>query len=46
MPDLTRAERLALMPVIAVMFLVGLYPQVITGMVHSTVMQWVAGVRF
>ncbi len=46
MPDLTRAERLALMPVIAVMFVVGLYPQVITGMVHSTVMQWVAGVRF
>lgn len=46
MPDLTTAERLILAPVIALMFLVGLYPQVITGMVHSTVMQWVAGVRF
>lgn len=46
LPDLTTAERLAFVPVIALMFLIGLYPQLITGMVHATVMQWVAGVRF
>lgn len=42
-PDLTTAERLALLPVIALMFLLGLYPQLITGMVHATVTQWIAG---
>jgi NADH-quinone oxidoreductase subunit M len=41
MPDLTLTERLALAPVIALMFVLGLYPQLITGMVHSTVTQWV-----
>jgi NADH-quinone oxidoreductase subunit M len=41
MPDLTLTERLALAPVIALMFVLGLYPQLITGMVHGTVMQWV-----
>jgi NADH-quinone oxidoreductase subunit M len=41
MPDLTITERLALAPVIALMFVLGLYPQLITGMVHGTVMQWV-----
>ncbi|HEX4038197.1 MAG TPA: NADH-quinone oxidoreductase subunit M [Acidobacteriaceae bacterium] len=46
MPDLTVRERLVLLPVIGVMFLIGLYPQIITGMVHVTVAQWVAGVRF
>ena len=46
MPDLTLRERLALVPVIALMFVLGLYPQLITGMVHGTVMQWVEGMRF
>lgn len=46
MPDLTTAERFVFLPVIAVMFLIGLYPQIITGMVHVTVAQWAAGVRF
>jgi NADH-quinone oxidoreductase subunit M len=41
MPDLTLTERLALLPAIALMFVLGLYPQLITGMVHSTVTQWV-----
>jgi NADH-quinone oxidoreductase subunit M len=41
MPDLTTTERLALAPVIALMFVLGLDPQLITGMVHGTVMQWV-----
>ncbi len=42
MPDLTAAERLAFIPVIALMFLIGLYPQIITGMIHSTIAQWIA----
>lgn len=46
MPDLTTAERFVFLPVIALMFLIGLYPQIITGMVHVTVAQWAAGVRF
>jgi len=50
MPDLTTTERLALAPAIALMFLLGLYPQLITGMVHTTVLQWVLsigrGMRF
>jgi NADH-quinone oxidoreductase subunit M len=41
MPDLTTAERLVLAPVIGLMFVLGLYPQLITGMVHATVLQWV-----
>jgi NADH-quinone oxidoreductase subunit M len=46
MRDLTTAERFTLFPAIALMFLFGLYPQLITGMVHGTIMQWVAGGRF
>jgi NADH-quinone oxidoreductase subunit M len=41
MPDLTTTERLAFVPVIALMFLIGLYPQIITGMIHSTIAQWI-----
>jgi len=43
MPDLSTAQRLVFVPVIALMFLIGLYPQIITGMIHGTVMQWIAG---
>ena len=43
MPDLTATERFALFPAIALMFVLGFYPQLITGMVHGTVMQWIAG---
>jgi NADH-quinone oxidoreductase subunit M len=43
MPDLTMTERVALFPAIALMFVLGFYPQLITGMVHGTVMQWIAG---
>ncbi len=46
MRDLTMTERLALLPAIALMFVLGLYPQLITGMIHTTVAQWIAGVRF
>jgi NADH-quinone oxidoreductase subunit M len=43
LPDLTMTERVALFPAIALMFVLGFYPQLITGMVHGTVMQWIAG---
>jgi NADH-quinone oxidoreductase subunit M len=46
MPDLTTSERLVLIPAIGLMFVVGLFPQVITGMIHSTITQWVAGGHF
>jgi len=45
MPDLTTAERMALAPVIALMFAVGLYPQMLLAMVNSTAMQIVQQVR-
>jgi NADH-quinone oxidoreductase subunit M len=41
LPDLTTAERLTLAPAIALMFVFGLYPQLITGMIHGTIAQWV-----
>jgi NADH-quinone oxidoreductase subunit M len=41
LPDLTTTERFAIAPAIALMFLLGLYPQLITGMIHGTVAQWV-----
>ena len=37
MPDLTLAERCVLAPVIVLMFVVGLYPQLISGMLQGTV---------
>ena len=42
LPDLTTTERLAVAPAIVLMFVFGLYPQLLTGMVHGTVLQWVA----
>jgi hypothetical protein len=33
-------------PAVVVMFVVGLYPQLISGMVHGTVMQFVGLVRY
>ena len=45
-PDLTLAERFMLAPGIALMFVIGLYPQLIAGMLHGTVMRFVAQVRF
>lgn len=46
MPDLTTGERLALMPALALMFVLGFYPQLIVGAVNSTVMQLVSQLRF
>jgi NADH-quinone oxidoreductase subunit M len=45
MPDLTLAERCVLAPVIVLIFVVGLYPQLISGQLQGTVMQLVGQVR-
>ena len=41
-PDLTLAERALLVPAIALMFLLGLWPQLVLGVVNSTVVSLVA----
>jgi NADH-quinone oxidoreductase subunit M len=46
MPDLTTGELLSLFPSLALMFLLGLYPQLIAGPIHATVMQWAGQVKF
>ncbi|HVM50214.1 MAG TPA: NADH-quinone oxidoreductase subunit M, partial [Candidatus Acidoferrum sp.] len=45
-PDLTVAERLKLAPAIALMFLLGVYPQAILGVVSGTVAKMVQQLRF
>ncbi|SPE51420.1 NADH-ubiquinone oxidoreductase chain M [Verrucomicrobia bacterium] len=46
LPDLTVAERVTVLPAIGVMFLVGLYPQAVLGMINGTVVQMVGHLRF
>jgi NADH-quinone oxidoreductase subunit M len=36
LPDLTTSERLALLPPIAIMFALGIYPQLVLGVINST----------
>ncbi len=45
-PDLNHGERMAMAPVIGIMFLVGLLPQVIVGTVNPTVVNLLAHWRF
>ena len=45
-PDLTLADRFMLAPVIVLIFVVGLYPQWISGMLQGTVMQFIGQVRY
>jgi NADH-quinone oxidoreductase subunit M len=45
-PDLHASERLALAPVIAIMFLLGLAPQLVVGVINPTVQQLLAHWRF
>jgi NADH-quinone oxidoreductase subunit M len=45
-PDLSVGERMALAPVIALMFALGLYPQMVLGVVNSTVIQLVQQIKF
>jgi NADH-quinone oxidoreductase subunit M len=46
MPDLTIAERLTLLPPIALMFVLGIYPQLILGVVNNTVLHMLQQLRF
>jgi len=46
MPDLTTGERLALLPALVLMFVLGVYPQLILGVVNSTVVQFVQQLKF
>jgi NADH-quinone oxidoreductase subunit M len=46
MPDLSTGERLALLPPIALMFALGLWPQLVLGVVNSTAMYMVQQLRF
>ena len=41
MPDLTLRERIILLPAIALMFVLGIYPQLVLGVINSTVVQMV-----
>ena len=45
-PDLTTAERLTLAPAVALMFALGLYPQLIVGLLNATAMRMVQGLKF
>jgi NADH-quinone oxidoreductase subunit M len=45
-PDLSTRERLALAPAIGLMFVLGLYPQLVLGVINSTVMQIVQQLKF
>ena len=45
-PDLTLAEQLSLAPAIALMFVLGLYPQLVIGVFNSTVIQFVQHLNF
>ena len=46
MPDLTTGERIALAPAIALIFALGLYPQLILGVINTTVIQMVDHLNF
>lgn len=46
MPDLSTGERMVLLPAMALMFVLGFYPQLIVGAVNSTVVQLVSQLRF
>ncbi len=46
MADLTMGERFALLPVIVLMFVLGLYPQLVLGVVNSTAIRMVQQISF
>jgi NADH-quinone oxidoreductase subunit M len=45
LPDLTLGERIVVLPAIGLMFVLGLYPQLVLGVINSTVVQMVAQVK-
>jgi NADH-quinone oxidoreductase subunit M len=46
LPDLTLTERVLILPAIILMFVLGIYPQIVLGMVNSTAVQMVRNLRF
>jgi NADH-quinone oxidoreductase subunit M len=46
LPDLTLREKLALVPPIAIMFVLGLYPQLVLSVINSTVLRMVQEMRY
>ena len=46
LPDLTMAERIVVLPAISLMFVLGIYPQLLLGVVNSTAVQMVEQLRF
>ena len=46
MPDLTLSERLLVLPVIVLMFVLGIWPQLVLGAIDSTVVKMVAQLNF
>jgi NADH-quinone oxidoreductase subunit M len=46
LPDLTLSERVFVLPAIVLMFVLGIYPQLILGVINSTAVQMVANLRF
>ncbi len=44
--DLTLTERVAVLPAIALMFLLGIYPQAVLGVINSTVVEMVQHLKF
>jgi NADH-quinone oxidoreductase subunit M len=46
LPDLSLTERLAVLPAIGLMFLLGVYPQVVLGVINSTAVRMAALLRF
>jgi NADH-quinone oxidoreductase subunit M len=46
MADLTMGERFALLPVIVLMFVLGVYPQLVLGVVNGTAIRMVRQIGF
>ena len=46
MPDLTLRERVMVLPAVGLMFVIGIYPQVVLGMLNGTVVGLVQHLRF
>ncbi len=46
LPDLTLREQAAVLPAVALMFVLGVYPQAVLGVINSTVVQMVEQLKF
>jgi NADH-quinone oxidoreductase subunit M len=46
LPDLTLAERVLVVPALGLMLVLGLYPQLVLGVINSTVVRMVEQLRF